>query len=157
MCGAHITQSARFLLNGRFSFLPFLRVSSLAPFPSHLFVKRCYQKLLGDTAYLRPTLLSLKGGLWSLENLGNLGSLGYLGYLRSLRLPPFTPPSPKLGEGARRRQRDAFVRVVILKVKTHRRERILGAQENLPRSLLDANEGEIYHSATPKTPLICVF
>ena len=76
MCGAHITQSARFLSNGRFSFLPFLRVSSLAPFPSHLFlrtfffapfsshlfVKRCYQKLLGDTAYLYPTLLSLKGG-----------------------------------------------------------------------------------------------
>ena len=36
-------------------------------------------------------------------------------------------------------------------------ERILGAQEHLPRSLLNANEGEIYRSATPKTPLICVF
>ena len=74
-----------------FSSCVFPRTFPLTPFSSHLFVKRCCQKLLGDTAYLYPTLLSLKGGLWSLENLRNLGSLGYLrylGYLRSLRLPP---------------------------------------------------------------------
>ena len=47
--------------------------------------------------------------------------------------------------------------VICVFEKMQRSERILGAQENLPRSLLDANEGEIYRSATPKMPLICVF
>ena len=36
-------------------------------------------------------------------------------------------------------------------------ERILGAQENHLRSLLFVNEKVVYRSATPKTPLICVF
>ena len=43
------------------------------------------------------------------------------------------------------------------KLKTQISERILGAQENPLRSLLDANEEGIYRSATPKTPPICVF
>ena len=41
--------------------------------------------------------------------------------------------------------------------KTQRGERILGAQENHLRSLLIVNEEVVYRSATPKTPLICVF
>ncbi len=120
----------RALFFSAFSSCVFLHTFFFTPFSSHLFVKRCCQKLLGDTAYLRPTLLSLKGGLWrlgNLGNLGNLGSLGSLGYLRSLRLSPLllTPPSPKLGEDARRRESDAFVRVVLLKVKTQRTEGFL--------------------------------
>ena len=42
-------------------------------------------------------------------------------------------------------------------IKTHRGERILGAQENPLRSLQGVNEEGIYRSATPKTPPICVF
>ena len=61
-------------------------------------------------------------------------------------------------ERVRRRQSDAFVRVAPKKVKkTHRSERILGAQENHLRSLLIVNEEVVYRSATPKAPLICVF
>ena len=70
---------------------------------------------------------------------------------------PFTPPSPKLGEGARRRQSDAFVRVVLLKVKTQRTEGFLCQKKERVRSLLCVSEELALWILVQKAPVICVF